>query len=703
MPENLSHRAAALVLLMALLLGTLLVNPSGDFPLNDDWAYAKSVKHLVETGELMLVNWPAMTLVAQIYWGALFCWLFGFSFTVLRMATLLTSLLTVFVFYRLAAGLTTDRRLALFVALLLLLNPLYFSLSFTFMTEVHFQLVFLLSVAGFVAYLHTARLGWLMLAMVFSVIATLIRQTGLFVPLIFAPVCALHYGRSRASLLAGLPLLAAALTMLGYNLWLKYGVDYPVNIGRISDLWYTLRQYRLHQLVEKGSSFLYYLGLFVLPVVVLLSNRIRRVARRLPLPVWVLLLFVSLTIAYFHSGFPFGNVLYNLGLGPKLVKDTYWEQNIDPQLPGALWLAGLRILGWLGISGLLFLLLGQGVLRSRLRPGSPLIGKIRIGLLGVVLIFLAFHTVLPSYYDRYILPPLSLTLLVVLPLASRYSRRALAGALTVLGILALFSLLATHDYLAWNRARWSAVDYLINERGFSIRQIDAGVEVNAWLNGEGGGFHPVDPGGPGWWFVTDEEYLLSFGPVGPYPRIASFAYSRWLPPGQDSLHVWYTKRTYDSYPIRSDAETRSKMNYNFLTNRAGVTLGNGDRRSETRARSGRAAVESVPHAPYGFTVRFRDVRPGETFRARVWRQREERAALVLTGIDGNGYWQESDNIIATEGDWQLLELEVTLPDTITFTRAGIYTFNPGPDTAWFDDIEIWRLPAEEMAPRQQEE
>ena len=31
----------------------LFINPVGDFPLNDDWSFGRSVKHLVEDGKLV--------------------------------------------------------------------------------------------------------------------------------------------------------------------------------------------------------------------------------------------------------------------------------------------------------------------------------------------------------------------------------------------------------------------------------------------------------------------------------------------------------------------------------------------------------------------------------------------------------------------------------------------------------------------------
>src|SRR4051794_14968019 len=50
-----------------------LVNPFGDFPMNDDWSFAASVKHLIEHGYYDPTDWTSMTLVSHVAWGWLFC------------------------------------------------------------------------------------------------------------------------------------------------------------------------------------------------------------------------------------------------------------------------------------------------------------------------------------------------------------------------------------------------------------------------------------------------------------------------------------------------------------------------------------------------------------------------------------------------------------------------------------------------------
>ena len=55
----------AIVLIWVVL--ALVIDPSGDFPLNDDWAYGLSVKALVERGEIRFTDWGCQTLIAQTF------------------------------------------------------------------------------------------------------------------------------------------------------------------------------------------------------------------------------------------------------------------------------------------------------------------------------------------------------------------------------------------------------------------------------------------------------------------------------------------------------------------------------------------------------------------------------------------------------------------------------------------------------------
>jgi hypothetical protein len=128
-----------LALLFLWLFIILLINPVGAFPLNDDWCYAKSVQLLAEKGQFKLFNWGEMTLVAHVYWGALFSELFGFSFTTLRCSNLVLSGLSLLGIYASCRAINLSKQKAVLCTLLIMVNPLFVALSFSFMTEPSFM------------------------------------------------------------------------------------------------------------------------------------------------------------------------------------------------------------------------------------------------------------------------------------------------------------------------------------------------------------------------------------------------------------------------------------------------------------------------------------------------------------------------------------------------------------------------------------
>ena len=103
----------ALALLGLWLAIAALVDPRGDFPLGDDWSYARPVQSLVEQGRLRFTEWTSMTLLAQVYWGALFCLPAGFSFTALRISTLVLGYLGIWATWALLREFRWSRRAAL--------------------------------------------------------------------------------------------------------------------------------------------------------------------------------------------------------------------------------------------------------------------------------------------------------------------------------------------------------------------------------------------------------------------------------------------------------------------------------------------------------------------------------------------------------------------------------------------------------------
>ncbi len=79
---------ALLAITLIVVAAAIVAHPTDDIPLIDDWTYAWSVQHFLKTGELRVLDWSAHYPLVQILWGGLFSRIFGFSFSILRVSTL---------------------------------------------------------------------------------------------------------------------------------------------------------------------------------------------------------------------------------------------------------------------------------------------------------------------------------------------------------------------------------------------------------------------------------------------------------------------------------------------------------------------------------------------------------------------------------------------------------------------------------------
>ncbi|MEK7255755.1 MAG: glycosyltransferase family 39 protein, partial [Bacteroidota bacterium] len=265
--------------LFAIWLGAvLLVNPFGDFPLNDDFSYGKSVRNLAVDDKFLLDKWLAQTLAAQVFWGAAFCKAFGFSFTVLRFSTLLLGFAGVAASYFLCRELGQGRRLALLFALTVAFNPLFFSLSFTFMTDVPFFTFSILSTLFFIKALRSnSALGTpnsvLFWGAFFALAATFVRQIGLMLPVAFAVTWLCLRGfRWKSFPLAMLPATVIFAAFFGYNHWLEQGQGLPPGYGNFTRLARTFDDTGIFsRILPRTGILLAYLGAFFLPVSLVLA------------------------------------------------------------------------------------------------------------------------------------------------------------------------------------------------------------------------------------------------------------------------------------------------------------------------------------------------------------------------------------------------------------------------------------------------
>ena len=156
----------------------LAIQPWGNYPLNDDWQYARASRLFVETGQIRIDTPIAPALVGQMLMAYPVIRLFGMNHAFLRALTWAMAAIALFGVDRLLviAGVTWRRRL--FALVLLIVNPLFLYFSNTFMTELY---GFTPALLAAVVYFESRRRGaiglsWWIAVAVLSIFAFWTRQ-----------------------------------------------------------------------------------------------------------------------------------------------------------------------------------------------------------------------------------------------------------------------------------------------------------------------------------------------------------------------------------------------------------------------------------------------------------------------------------------------------------------------------------------------
>jgi len=545
------------VLLLAWIVAIVIIDPRGNFPLNDDWTYATAVKRMLEQGGYYPLGWESAIMVSQVIWGALFCLPFGFSFDALRVSMLVMAFIGVFTTYLSIRLLNAPRLLALAAAFALAFNPLYLALSHTFMTDVFFSAVTLIAMLFLSRYLLGGAWSDLFIGCFFAFAAILCRQVGLCIPLAFGITMLLSRRFNLKSLaVAVLPTLLGALCFFGFRYYLMIsGKTLPLDFQE-NTLIDELKHPNITLLATFMTYFLVatlYLGMFLLPVTLFWLLFEKGEYRRIKL-----LLFSVITLAFaailISRGtlMPLGlNVLSVTGIGPQALRDTGFLAM--PHVQGIripIWVA-LTLCSVIGGAALMTFALLQA---DRLLANFPKI--VRDGGDAVALLFFLTAAIyfvplgLTGFYDRYLIPLIALVLVPACTRVREGTRSKFIFPVLSLPLIAgmtLFSVAITHDYMAWNRARWQALDDL-TQQGVAPAVIDGGFEFN--------GLHTYNHDKPtsevfkslripvkarrflkSWWWVRDDEYVIAFGAIDGYSAVRAYPYERWLPAEKASIYV----------------------------------------------------------------------------------------------------------------------------------------------------------------------
>lgn len=538
---------AILVIWMAM---WLIVLPWGNFAVDDDWAYAYAVQSILKTGQFSSTGYSAPNLIAQAYWGALFCLPFGFSYEALRVSTCVLALLGLCTAFKLLRELGGGRRVAAVGAMTLGANPLYLHLSASFMTDVPFTALSVTSLWLYIRGVRRSERGVILGGFAVALLALLIRQFALFLPVAFGASLLVRRGFGLSSLTAAVApvlLFAAAHTLFQ---------DWAVATGRVPLFAETIGTFSQISIVESLSrtkffvlAMLPYFGLFCLPLLiytVLHRPEIRAGGWRAAAfwPASAVLGAALFAVMVYKRDIlpPMGSVLIPSGIGPLYLHDVLLLHKNEPEVAGAgvfwtlLTAAGTWATVVLGLfSAQLVLRLLRAVRSIQVAADEwPRVLLLTFVIGNVAAVLLA--TLLGPVFDRYLLPtvlPLCAFLLVsVRPRDHISVGRGLLAA-SALAACAVLSVLACHDYFTLSRARSEATNQLERD-GIPPSLIDGGYEYSGMRLFELGRKAPLDKS---WWWIVDDQYMIALGPVPGYDIMRAVSFTRWLWPGHGTVKV----------------------------------------------------------------------------------------------------------------------------------------------------------------------
>ena len=198
-----------LLCVLVTLAAMLVAWPFAEGGYIDDFSYIHMAKTLAETGRFAYNGWPTAMLGIQVWWGAAWIWVFGFSFTLVRLSVWPLALGAVALVYLIARRARLSPSDSLFAALLTGLSTLFLPLAPTFMTDIPGFFFLLACLHGFTRAADAAdavssrsthvapwrALAWLAIGTLCGVLGGTIRQPVWFAPIACAAVlCLWRFG-----------------------------------------------------------------------------------------------------------------------------------------------------------------------------------------------------------------------------------------------------------------------------------------------------------------------------------------------------------------------------------------------------------------------------------------------------------------------------------------------------------------------------
>jgi|JI8StandDraft_1071087.scaffolds.fasta_scaffold42013_3 hypothetical protein len=532
-------------LFLILVLATILVQPFGNFPLNDDWAYAKPLVGMLNGQKFSIGECPAMTLVTHLLWGALFAKVGGFSFEILRLSSLVASFIGLIVLFKIIKQISSNPLLALLGSMVYLFTPVYFNLSYTFMTEITFSTWLLCGCYFAFRYFNTGSKAAFFYVYFFSLLLLFNRQFGIMLPLSFLGINLLFDKQKKWSVTLGLIFIILLVMALkwyeGYlHQVLPENASYKYSGGInpfMRVFWDNIfKNARLRYATVLLHSFIFILP-FALFFFIPLWKQTPKITR------WLALM-ISFPLAYFlfqKEPFPMGNIFVNMHLGAETFFECLSQETTNYTTHTRTeWFNQVShwtmITGMAGMIMILFFLLHK-LWNGSANPGSDRPGKFFIWTLFGFYTLLIFLT--ESYFDRYHVPLIVLGIILV-SFFSKGAEPYFMPGVTVILLLVYISVAGTKDYFTVQTKKWEAYAYLRDTMKVEKEEINGGYELNGWNEGKPSAWYQF-------LFLKDYKYLIQYSPEPGFRLLKSYEFRRCFPFKKDKINIFVKDsiKTYD--------------------------------------------------------------------------------------------------------------------------------------------------------------
>jgi hypothetical protein len=478
-------RIPALFCGLAVLLCELISRPYTTMGVCDDGPYIFMARTLANTGHFAYNGWATAMIGWQLYLGAAFIKLFGFSFTTVRMSTLLVAVVLAWLLQRTLVLAGISERNATIGTLALVLSPLYLMLSVTFMSEITGLFAVVICLYGCLRALRSstdrAIIGWLYFSILANALCGTSRQIAWLGILVMVPSALwLLRDRRRVFIAGSVAILAGALFIVACMHWFSLQPyaqpeHLLVNTFPLGRVFWGM----LHSLLD--------IPFILLPIAALFLPTIRRSRP------WIIAIVIATILGYLF-----------LALYPSHLRGNF---PLEPVMHD--WISARGIFDWVFIKGtaplffpralsVLFLVIALGSVlgfieilirtRATVNPMSSLSGvswrqllvlTVPFGVVNMLLLLPRAATFGVS--ERYLLEPVVVTLLCLVRFYQDRVRVRLpfATSLLIAG-MAILSVSLTYNLFSFYRARVALVDEL-RANGVPPTSVDNGWEYNVTI------------------------------------------------------------------------------------------------------------------------------------------------------------------------------------------------------------------------------